>query len=126
MQDLKGKTMNLYYEDEYGVVFPNITTAIAPERGDTVIIDDEIYIVKSKIFYLSLNYAVVVLTETTAKPPKQEDSNSGRLNEMRNAIVALSKRQDDSDKTHLTLNEKISSVKKHINQRIQQEKRDTK
>ena len=44
---------------------------------------------------------------------------------MNNAILSVNKRQDASEKKGRALNEQIGSIRKHINQRIQQEKKDS-
>lgn len=118
--------MKIQYEDEYGEALYTSTedVTIIPAVGDFVMLKDEDYRVKSVTWMIDHNFIVVMITQNMVKSPKKEDDNSGRLSEMHNAIVALNKRQDSNEKKGRALTEQITTVRKHINQRIQQDKKD--
>lgn len=121
--------MKLHFEDEYGnvlkVKIANTVTNI-PQTNDTVIIDSEEFLVKSRTFHLDHDIVVVSITQTMPKiisGTKQPDS---RLNEVKTAIMGLTKRQDVLEKKEIHLNEQISNFKKQMTQlNRQQPKKDT-
>lgn len=117
--------MKIIYEDEYGVdVYQGPSTRPA-DIGDSVIIGEEEYRVKSRTFYPEKDAMVVTLTQTSIRPKQKEDDTGGRLREMHNAIISVTKRQEVTEKQGRALREQIGSVRRHINQRIQQDKKDT-
>jgi len=118
--------MNIIYEDDYGteIYSRELTVAIAPQPGDTVVIDDEDYRVKSRAFYPSNDTLVVTVTQNMVRSGVTENADSGRHNEMKHAILALSKRQDASEKKNRALNEQIVTVRKHVNQQIRKDTKD--
>jgi hypothetical protein len=118
--------MKIQYEDEYGETLHIGTgeVTIVPTVGDFVILNEEDYRVKSVTWMIDHDFIVVMITQNMVKSSKKEDDNSGRLSEMHNAIVALNKRQDSNEKKSRALTEQITTVRKHINQRIQQDKKD--
>ena len=121
--------MQIIYQDEYGETIysskEDIPSTQIPAAADTVVIDDEDWRVRSRVFHPAHNIVVVIITQNMIKSTQKESTDSGRLNEMNNAILAVNKRQDASEKRGRALNEQIGSIRKHINQRIQQEKKDT-
>lgn len=117
--------MQIIYQDEYGEGVYWGQNSHPASIGDTIIVDDEEYRVKSRIFYPQDDKIVITVTQGMIRSAQTESTDSGRLNEVKNAILAINKRQDASEKKGRALNEQIGSIRKHINQRIQQEKKDT-
>jgi len=117
--------MKINYQDEYGEQLYSTNGDITPSIGQSVIFDDEDYRVKNVTWMIEHGYVIVEITQNTVRSTQKESADSGRLNEMHNAILAVNKRQDASEKKGRALNEQIGSIRKHINQRIQQEKKDT-
>ena len=117
--------MQIVYQDEYGSgVYWGASTHPA-SIGDTVIIEDEEYRVKSRIFYPLEDKIIITISQGSYRPPVTESSSdNGRLNQLNAAIIQTNKRIDDTEKKNRALNEQIVSVKKHINRRIQQDKKD--
>lgn len=121
--------MKIHYQDEYGMnlftVDANLNLQIPPVIGDTVIINGEDYRVQERIFNPVDNYIIISLTQNVVRQKSKEvDNNSGRLAEMNNAILQINKRQEISEKKGRGLTDQVSGIRKHINQRIQQEKKD--
>lgn len=116
--------MKIVYVDEYGEQVFEMVDGIQPNNGDTIVIDNEDWIVKHRTIYAASNILVVSVTQNLVRSGKQPSSETGRLNEMHSAIISINKRQDVSEKKGRALNEQISSIRKHINTRIQQEKKD--
>jgi hypothetical protein len=117
--------MKIIYEDEYGVDLYEGPSTYPAAVGDSVILNEEEYRIKSRTFYPEQDVIVVTVTQTVIRQAQKEDKTNSRLNEMQNAIVAVTKRQDVSEKKGRALREQIGSVRRHINQRIQQEKKDS-
>ena len=117
--------MQIIYQDEYGSGVYWGQSSHPANVGDSVIVDDEEYRVKSRVFFPQDDKIIITITQNMVKSAQKESTDSGRLNEMSNAILAVNKRQDASEKKGRALNEQIGSIRKHINQRIQQEKKDT-
>ncbi len=116
--------MKIQYEDEYGETIYTTTADMVPTTGEFIIFRDEEYRVKSVTWVIEYNTIVVVITQNMVKTSAKDDNNSGRLTEISNAILAVGKRQDVSEKKGRALTEQIGTIRKHINQRIQQEKKD--
>jgi hypothetical protein len=120
--------MKIIYEDEYGEIVyqsaQDVPSAQIPTVSDTVVIDDEDWRVKSRVFHVKENTVVVVITQNMIRSKDAASNDSGRLNEMNRAILGLSKRQDASEKKGRMLTEQISTVRKHINTTIRNEKKD--
>ena len=117
--------MKINYHNEYADLIHSVNSDMAPSVGQAVIFEDEEYRVKNVIWMIERDYIIVELTQSMVKSTQKESTDSGRLNQINNAILAVNKRQDASEKKGRALNEQIGSVRKHINQRIQQEKKDT-
>lgn len=118
--------MNIIYEDDYGVEIYSreLLVAIAPQPGDTVVIDEEDYRVKSRTFYPLNETLVVTVTQNMVRSSTTESTDNSRHTQMQNAILALSKRQDASEKKNRALNEQIVTVRKHVNQQIRKDTKD--
>lgn len=120
--------MKIIYEDEYGETIyqsaQDVPAAQIPTASDTVVIDDEDWRVKSRVFHVKENTVVVVITQNMIRSKDAASNDSGRLNEMNRVILDLSKRQDASEKKGRMLTEQISTVRKHINTTIRNEKKD--
>ena len=118
--------MTIVYKDEYGVgLFWGVSTHPA-NAGDTVIIEEEEYRVKSRIFIPERDEIIIIVSQGFGKSPTSPatDNDNGRLNKLSNAILGVNKRLESVEKKGRALTEQVVSVKKHINQRIQQEKKD--
>jgi hypothetical protein len=116
--------MKIHYLDEYGVLMYSTDASMVPCIGQTVIIADEDFRIKNVSWAIEHNYVIVELTQNIVKSNQKEESNSGRLAEMNNAILAITKRQDATEKKGTALNEQIVTIRKHINQATQQSKKD--
>lgn len=119
--------MQIRYVDEYGtgLYWGQTAQPIAPMVGDTVVIGEEEYRVKSKTFFPEKDVVVVEVTQNLIRSKEPTDDSSSRLAEMRRAILDVSKRQDVAEKKGRMLNEQVGSIRRHINQRIQQERKET-
>jgi hypothetical protein len=120
--------MKIDYEDEYGNKLYQKPAGDfhPPLPGDTVVIDGQDWIVKSRAFIPQEQTVIVYVVEHIMRTQRQENSETGRLNEIHNVILALNKRQDASEKTSRALNEQISSIRKNVNQRTQRENKERK
>jgi septal ring factor EnvC (AmiA/AmiB activator) len=119
--------MKIHYEDEYGTkLYWGSEEAFPPMPGDMVVISGEEWIVKHRSFIPEEQTIIVLVTENIARVRHSENSETGRLREVQNAIVAVNKRQDASDKKSRSLNEQIGSIRKNINQRTQRENKERK
>ena len=117
--------MKTNYEDEYGNIVITSRTSFIPGIGDTIIIEDEEYFVKSRIFNPIEEVVTVMITQNMIKPKGKEDNFTGRLAEMNSAILRINSRQDVSEKKNRVINEKLGAVKQKISQRSQPEKKET-
>jgi hypothetical protein len=118
--------MQIIYKDEYGVSLYWGVSTYPANIGDTVIIEDEEYRVKSRIFSPVKDEIIIVMTQGTYRAPVAESAvDAGRLNQLNAAIINTNKRVDATDKKTRALTDQVSSVRKHINQRIQQDKKDS-
>jgi len=118
--------MKIHYQDEYGEdLYIAYNTVTVPRIAETVVITDEDYRVKEVRWMVEGDYVVVTVTQNLIRSRDPENDNSGRLAEMQRAIVAVNKRQDVSEKKNRMLTEQVVTVRKHINQRIQQERKES-
>lgn len=117
--------MKINYQNEYTDLIYSANADIVPSIGQSVIFQDEEYRVKNVIWMIEHDYVSVELTQTVIRQTQKESTDSDRLRDVNNAILAVNKRQDANEKKGRALNEQIVSIRKHINQRIQQEKKDT-
>ena len=117
--------MKIYYQDEYGEeLYVAYNKNAVPRIGESVVIDKEEYRVKDVIWDDASDDVIVAITQNLIKAAKvTTDDTTGRLAEMQRAIVAVTKRQDSNEKKGRMLTEQVGSIRKHINQRIQQEKK---
>ena len=117
--------MQIIYQDEYGTgVYWGASTHPA-SIGDTIIVDQEEYRVKSRIFYPQEDKIVITVSQGSYRAPVAESGvDAGRLNQLNAAIINTNKRIDASDKKSRAVTEQVGSIRKHINQRIQQDKKD--
>jgi hypothetical protein len=96
-----------------------------PRIGETVVLVQE-YRVKDVIWDAASDDVIVEITQNLVKAAKEiNDGTSGRLAEMQRAIVAVTKRQDTTEKKGRMLTEQVVTIRKHINQRIQQERKES-
>jgi hypothetical protein len=114
--------MKIEYQDEYGITLFQ-GSSVPAAVGDIVIIQDEEYRVKSRIFMPMRDAVIVELTQTMIRTPVKENMDPSRLTSMHNAIVATNARQDAVEKRNRALTEEVRTVRKHINAQIQREKK---
>ena len=119
-------TMKIYYQDEYGEeLYVAYNKNAVPRIGETVVLVQE-YRVKDVIWDAASDDVIVEITQNLVRAAKEiNDGTSGRLAEMQRAIVAMTKRQDTTEKKGRMLTEQVVTIRKHINQRIQQERKET-
>jgi len=116
--------MVIIYEDEYSEsVFWGATTYPA-NVGDIVVVDGEEWHVKSRVFYPQEDKIVIVVTQRQNRISVAESKDTGRQNQMHNAIIELSKRQDVMEKKNRALGDQLSVVRHSVNNRIKQDKKD--
>lgn len=118
--------MRIIYQDEYEIELYQSNNGQAAVIGDIVVIEDEEYRVKSRILYPEENTMVVVLSQSVPRAMQTESNENSRLNQINSAILQTNKRIDATDKKNRALSEQIVTVRKHINQRIRQDKQDKK
>ena len=119
-------TMKIYYQDEYGEeLYVAYNKNAVPRIGETVVLVQE-YRVKDVIWDAASDDVIVEITQNLVRAAKEiNDGTSGRLAEMQRAIVAVTKRQDTTEKKGRMLTEQVVTIRKHINQRIQQERKES-
>lgn len=117
--------MKIEYKDEYGEPLHSTNADMVPSIGHTVVLDGEEYKVRDVLWLIEHGYVIVEISQNIVRTPQKENTDAGRLAGVHNAILALNKRQDVSEKKNRSLNEQVGSIRKHINQRIQQEKKDS-
>lgn len=117
--------MKLIYEDDYGNQLRLPDAVHIPRMGESVLVDGEYYKVTDVTWDVSGDSVTVSYKENVVRSVDIAENDTGRLNRVNNAIVALNKRQDASEKKTRALTEQVGSVRKHINQRIQAEKKES-
>ena len=119
--------MKIYYQDEYGEeLYTAYNKNAVPRIGETVIIEEEEYKVRDVIWKGDGDDVIVEITQNLVRAVKEtKDDSSGRLAEMQRAIVAVTKRQDGTEKKNRILTEQVVTLRTHINQRIQQERKES-
>ena len=119
--------MKIYYQDEYGEeLYTAYNKNSVPRIGETVIIEEEEYKVRDVIWKGDGDDVIVEITQNLVRAVKEtKDDSSGRLAEMQRAIVAVTKRQEGTEKKNRMLTEQVVTIRKHINQRIQQERKES-
>lgn len=117
--------MQIIYQDEYGVGVYWGPSSYPAGIGDAVIVDNEEYRVKSRVFYPQDDKIIITITENMVMSVQKESADTGRLNTLNNAIIAVSRRQDVSEKKNKTLNGQVASVRQYIKQKNYQDKKDT-
>lgn len=107
--------MQVRYVDEYGsgLYWGQTAQPIPASIGDTVVIEDEEYRVKSRTFFPVEDILVVELTQNQVKA-KAPDEIDSRLKEMQRAIVDVNNRQVLTEKRVKSLREQSMSIRQHI------------
>ncbi len=119
--------MIVEYEDEDGETLLSVDSpGFIPNVNDNVIIDNEEWRVKSRVFYPDQGGLVISLTQTSIRNSALKEDVEGRLTEVKASILALSARQSTTEKKVRSVNEQTASIRKHINQRITQENKERK
>lgn len=119
--------MKIYYQDEYGEeLYTAYNKSAVPRIGESVVIDEEEYKVRDVVWKADSDDVIVEITQNLVRASKEtKDDTPGRLAEMQRAIVAVNNRQDTSEKKGRMLTEQVVTIRKHINQRIQQERKES-
>lgn len=117
--------MKIYYQDEYGEdVYIAYNRNAVPRIGETVIINKEEYNIRNVIWHGDGDDVIVEITQNLLRSVKESvNIDSGRLNQMQRAIVDMNKRQDATEKRNRAITEQVVTIRKHINQQIQQERK---
>jgi hypothetical protein len=119
--------MKIIYRDEYNeTIFTNaLASAVSPFVGDTVIFDEEDWIVKSRTFFPKYDALIIELTQTIVR--QKEDNTAGaRLTELGNAIINGNKRQDVSEKKARSTRDQLASVRQYVKRSTPKPPQDTK
>ena len=119
--------MRIFYKDEYETTLFDTESTAIPAVGNLVVFHSEDYTVKSIVWDIEYGYVNIYLSQSISDSKYTSASasnNTGRLAEMNNAIIQANKRQDVSEKRARALTEQVGGIRRHINQRIQQEKKD--
>lgn len=116
--------MYVIYIDEYGESIYWGSVSYPAQVGDTIMVDGEEYFVKSRLLIPQEDKIIITVTQNIVRSSVAENSDNGRHTQMHNAIIALSKRQDASEKTEKALREKLISTKKNLTRAIKQDKKD--
>jgi hypothetical protein len=114
--------MKLIYEDDYGNIYNAGTANQIPRVGDSLMFDEEYFKVTDVVWDVMAETITVHYKENVVRSVGISE-NTGRLNAVNNDIIALNKRQDASEKKTRALTEQVGSVRKHINQRIREERK---
>lgn len=117
------KNMIVVYEDEYGEELLKVTDAgMIPNVGDSVIMEEEDWRVKSRTFYPAQNAVVVSVTQNLVRG-EQKSAEDGRLKEVKASILELANKQSATDKKVRAVTEQTVSIRKHINTQIQKDRK---
>ncbi len=117
--------MQIIYQDEYGNGLFWGESSYPANIGDTVVIEDEEYRVKSRTFTPESDEIIITVTQNMLRANVAESADNSRQNQMHNAIIELTKRQDVTEKKHRALSDQFGTVKRHVNNKIQQDKKDS-
>ena len=112
--------MRITYEDEYGNILLDSDMDYVASIGDSVVLDGEVYRVKSREFVPAENTIAVIVTQGSVRQPVAESKDAGRHVQLHNAIIELNKRQDLSEKNHRALADNLSSVKHTVNRQFKE------
>ncbi len=104
--------MRVSFLDEYDVELFTLGNedGFPPIPGDIVIIDGEEWKVKSRIFYPKFGRINIILSQGSIKVTEKDETN-GRLTQLNNAIVDVSKRLDKEEKKRRLLSEELVTVR---------------
>ena len=116
--------MQILYQDEYGEELFLSESGQIPSIGDTVMLEEEDWRVRSRTFVPMQNAVVIELTQNLVRS-KEEDGTGTRLKEMGRAIVEINKRQDAGDKKIKSLREQSMSIRQHIRRNTPKPKEST-
>ena len=116
--------MNIQYIDEYDrELFVSSKNEI-PNVGDTVILDSEEWVIKSRIFYPEDDSVTINLTQHNSNNSNNSilsNASDLKLRDIKNTISRISDRQDINEKKTKNLNNKIDTVKQKLDNNIRQE-----
>lgn len=116
--------MYVIYVNEYGDSVYWGSVSYPAQVGDTIMVDDEEYFVKSRLLIPQEDKIIITVTQNVVRSNVAENNDNSRQTQMHNAILALNKRQDASEKTERALREKLISTKKNLTRAIKQEKKE--
>ena len=116
--------MNVY-QNEYGDTIFSDNGTVVPLPGDTVTIDTDEYTVVGRNFVVVDNYVIITISQSSqrTKPMQTESADIGRQNQMHNAIIKVSNRQDVMEKKSRALADQVSALRKNVIKQSQQDKK---
>lgn len=110
--------IKLIYEDEYGQIVYSCTSDIVPSQGDLIQLNDELWYVKSRTIFPQTGQVLVELAESLPnKSTVSITEDSGRLHDLQNTIISVTKRQDVLEKKTRALTDQLSNIKRQRNER---------
>ena len=112
--------MRITYEDEYGNILHDSDMDYVASIGDSVVLDGEVYRVKSREFTPQDNTIAVIVTQGSMRAPVAEKADNSRQNQMHNAIIELNKRQDLTEKSHRALADNVNSIKHNVTRQFKE------
>lgn len=118
--------MIVRFINEYGDnVFISNNSSMIPRIDETVIVDEEEYRVSSVVWQMHNNLVVVELRMPTNNRTEGEPVNDTvglrEMTSLRRDIEDLRQSRETSNKTTRALSDSLQTIRKHINQRIQEE-----
>lgn len=121
--------MQIRYIDNYDEELLEIDSPYMPRVGDSVHIGDiDEWIVTKVTWVADLNIGLVQLTLSEEMPIVREGKkadNSGRLDEMQNAILAVQNEQTVLRKKNRSVRDQVSNIRSNINQQNHKDRKQT-
>lgn len=110
---------------EQELVHEEYNVALVPRMGDMVWFDEAFYI-EHIVWYPKEKMIQVYLSDTppTKKKPLAEGKEpTVKLDQQQRVLSDITKRLDETEKRTRALSDQVGSVRKHINQRIREERK---
>ena len=110
---------------EQELVHEEYNVALVPRMGDLVWFDEAFYI-EHIVWYPKQKMIQVYLSDNPPikkKPLAEGVDHTVKLNQQQRALADVSKRLDESEKKTRALTDQVGTVRKHVNQRIREEKK---
>jgi len=113
----------IIYKDDYDVELLRGNIGFIPNAGDLIVINDEDWMVVNRVFHPSEDKLEVILKEPARVKVQKESTNSDRLTQLGNSIIGINGRQESMEKKTRMLSEQVSTIRKHINSAIREDKK---